>query len=71
MTRRTPASPPEQPVKWLTVPDLAEMLNVSQGLIRSLVHKRMIPHCKLGKKLVRFDPQRIAQWLGDQGIDPL
>ena len=26
--------------------------------------------CKFGK-LVRFDPKRIAQWLIDQGFDPL
>jgi excisionase family DNA binding protein len=70
MTRRTMATPPELPARWLTVADLAEMLNVSQDLIRSLVHKRLIPFCKFGK-LVRFDPKRIAQWLIDQGFDPL
>jgi len=70
MTRRTPTTPPGPPAKWLTVPDLAEMLDVSQDLIRSFVHRREIPYCKLGK-LVRFDPQRIEAWLRDHGIDPL
>ena len=70
MTRRTPATPPEPPAKWLSVPDLAEMLNVSEDLVRSFVHQRRIPYCKFGK-LVRFDPQRIAVWLRDRGIDPL
>jgi hypothetical protein len=67
MTRRTPATPPEPPATWLTVADLARMLNVSQDLIRSLVYKRLIPFCKL----VRFDPKRIDRWLIDQGFDPL
>ena len=70
MTRRAPAIPPEPPAKWLSVPDLAEMLNVSEDLVRSFVHRREIPYCKLGK-LVRFDPHLIAVWLRDRGIDPL
>jgi excisionase family DNA binding protein len=70
MTRRTPATPSEPPATWLTVRDLARLLNVSEDLVRSLVYKRLIPFCKFSK-VVRFDPQKIARWLEDQGFEPL
>ena len=57
-------------VEWLGVPELARMLNVSEDMIRSLVHQRRIPYYKVGK-LIRFDPNEIAEWLSGLRVNPL
>ena len=57
-------------VEWLGVPELARMLNVSEDMIRSLVHQRRIPYYKVGK-LIRFDPNEIAKWLSGLRVNPL
>ena len=47
----------ETSVEWLGIPELAQMLGVSEDFIRSQVQQRKIPYYKVGK-LIRFDPPR-------------
>jgi excisionase family DNA binding protein len=70
MTRSTTSSRRETPVTWLGIPELAEMLSVSEDLIRSLVHQRRIPYYKVGK-LIRFHPHEVTEWLSGLRVDPL
>ena len=68
MTRSTTSSRRE--TEWLGIPELARMLSVSEDLIRTQVHQRRIPYYKVGK-LIRFDPQEVADWLSGLRVDPL
>ena len=41
----------------------AELLGVNVGTLRSMVHRRQVPHIRMGAKLVRFDRDELEQWL--------
>jgi len=60
----------ETSVEWLGIPELAQMLGVSEDFIRSQVQQRKIPYYKVGK-LIRFDPREITQWLSGLRVEPL
>ena len=70
MRTGAPNSQRETRVEWLDIPELAQMLSVSQDFIRSQVHQRRIPYYKVGK-LIRFDPSEITQWLSGLRVEPL
>lgn len=59
----------ETSVEWLSIPELARMLRVSEDLIRSQVQQRSITYYKVGK-LIRFDPHDVRQWLDSLRVDP-
>jgi excisionase family DNA binding protein len=46
----------------LKVEEVAALLRVSVKLVYSMVETRRIPHVRIGNR-VRFDPQRLADWL--------
>lgn len=49
--------------KYLTYTQVSEYLNLPIGTVYYLVHKKSIPHVRLGKKLVRFDISEIQSWI--------
>ena len=46
----------------MKVAQVSEMIDVKEKTIYDWVHKRQIPHLKLGR-LVRFDRSEIESWL--------
>jgi excisionase family DNA binding protein len=70
MERTTTGSRHEPLAKLLGIPELAQMLGVSEDFVRSLVHQRRIPYYKVGK-LIRFDPSEVTEWLRGLRVDPL
>ena len=50
----------------LTTKQLAAFLQVREDTIRTWVAQRKIPHYKIGKKSLRFDPDEIREWLQDR-----
>jgi len=54
----------------LRIPDLAEQLGVTERFIRRLVFERRIPYLKIGK-FIRFDPEAVDDWIGDQRVPSL
>lgn len=47
MTRTNTSSRRETPAEWLGIPELAQMLSVSEDFIRAQVHQRKIPYYKV------------------------
>jgi excisionase family DNA binding protein len=70
VTEGAPNSQRETGVKWLGIPELAQMLSASEDFIRSQVHQRNVPYYKVGK-LIRFDPREITQWLSGLRVEPM
>jgi excisionase family DNA binding protein len=68
--RNNTKSRSETSVEWLGIPELAQMLGVSEDFIRSQVQQRKIPYYKVGK-LIRFDPREVTQWLSGLRVEPL
>ena len=55
--------------RFMTTPELAEYLAVSEDAIRNWVKRGEIPFSKLGRAL-RFDLLIIEQWLKVKAYDP-
>lgn len=53
----------------LTVPQLAELLQVSADWVYTQVEAGALPHTRLGKKLIRFTDEHVTQIL-DGGDRP-
>lgn len=56
--------------QMLTVQQAAERLHRSESYLFKLVAWRKIPHTKLGRR-VRFDEDRLAEWLQEHAIEPV
>jgi excisionase family DNA binding protein len=54
----------------LTIPQLAEKINVKPRTIRSWVEKRTIHFIKLPGGDIRFDPEKIDSWLSIRTVKP-
>lgn len=48
----------------LTYKQLSERLNIKTTTLYSLVARGEIPHIRIAKRIVRFDPETIDQWIG-------
>lgn len=57
------------PDPLLTYAQAAAILGLRLGTLYQLVHERRIPHVRLGRRLVRFDPSTLALWI-DAGRVP-
>lgn len=68
MTTRTEPSQPESPA-WLTIPQLADWLQITERHIRRLVAEDRIPRTKVGGR-IRFNHERIQTWLDDNSSGP-
>jgi excisionase family DNA binding protein len=47
---------------WMSFKEVCEYLSATESQIRSLVHRKKIPHCKLGR-LLRFHRPAIKEWM--------
>jgi len=68
MTKRTGASQPET-LAWLTIPQLADMLQITERHIRRLVAEDRIPVTRVGGR-IRFNHERIQAWLDNNSSGP-
>jgi len=50
----------------LTVPDMAQILEVSRSMVYNMVNSGQIPYVKVGSK-TRFIKSQIEAWLADGG----
>lgn len=41
---------------------------IGRGTLASMVSRRQIPHVRLGKRLVRFDPVELAEWIAARRV---
>ena len=48
--------------------DAADYLNLTKRHLQSLVHRRAIPHVKVGR-LIRFLPDQLDQWIGAGAVE--
>jgi excisionase family DNA binding protein len=48
---------------FLTYREAAELTGLALPTLYSKVHKREIPHYRLGKRLVRFRRDELEQWM--------
>jgi excisionase family DNA binding protein len=49
----------------------ARFLGVPIGTVYGWVHRKTIPHLRLGDRLVRFDREALTQWLESHKVAPL
>jgi len=52
---------------FMTVNEVAQLLNVAQKTIRKYVFERSIPYFKIGGH-VRFDQQKIIEWIEEREV---
>jgi excisionase family DNA binding protein len=54
--------------KRINYTDAAELIGVGVGTLRSMVHRKQVPHIRLGAKLVRFDRDELERWLNEHSV---
>lgn len=47
----------------MDISETAKFLGVSESHIYRLVNEDGIPYCRVGKKLLRFDPVKLKTWM--------
>ncbi len=53
--------------RWMTVYEVADVLEVSDWTVRRMVERGELPAVKIGKKpLIKIDRERFARWLEGQ-----
>ena len=53
----------------MTYLEAAEFLNMKLATLYSKVSRKEIPHLRLSGRMVRFDPERLAEWLKERAIE--
>jgi len=48
----------------------ADFVGLSEYTLRRYVSMGRLPHIKLGSKLVRFEPERLRQWVESRRVEP-
>ena len=56
-----------QAEEYLSVSQLALLLNVAIKTVRGWVYKKSIPHHRIGPRLIRFKKKEIEQWISKRG----
>jgi excisionase family DNA binding protein len=54
----------------LTIDELSEWLSIEKSTIYAWTSKKIIPHIKLGKKILRFRVNEILDWLSKKSVSP-
>jgi excisionase family DNA binding protein len=54
---------------FLNVEQAASFLSVSPGKIRKDLREHLIPHARIGRRIV-FDPDRLTRWVSDHAVEP-
>jgi len=55
--------------EFLTIEELSDRLGVKKTTLYSWVASGLIPHLRLGRRLIRFRKEDIDQWLESQRAD--
>ena len=55
--------------KKLGYSEAAQLIGIAVGTLYSWVHKRQVPHIRLGSRLVRFSENELVRWLSDKQIE--
>jgi excisionase family DNA binding protein len=53
--------------RYLTIEEVAEMLQVSLKTIRNWIKTKELPVIKIGSQIMRFDPEAVDEWFKEQG----
>lgn len=56
-----------EPTALLTIPEVADLLNVKERYIRHLVAQKRIPYVKIGRHL-RFHPHAIREFVESSAV---
>jgi len=48
----------------------AERLAVPIGTLRVMVSRKQVPHVRLGKRIVKFDPVKLDHWIDQHRVEP-
>ena len=54
--------------EFLTIEELSDRLGVKKTTLYSWVASGLIPHLRLGRRLIRFNKEEIDQWLEGQRV---
>jgi excisionase family DNA binding protein len=54
--------------KLLSIDELSDMLGVTKATIYSWTCKKMIPHIKLSKKVLKFREEEILAWIESRSV---
>lgn len=46
----------------------AEFLGIPAGTLRSMVHRKQVPHIRMGPQLVRFDLDELREWVSKHSV---
>ena len=49
--------------KLLTITELSDYLNIKQRTLYKYVQENYVPHIRIGRKIIRFDINKIDEWL--------
>jgi excisionase family DNA binding protein len=53
----------------ITYQEAARILGLPRGTLYALVHQNRIPHIRLGKRLVRFDENRLREFVDAHRVE--
>ena len=53
----------DRPGRMLDYAGASEITGLCRGTLASLVHRRAVPHVRIGPRLVRFDRGELEAWL--------
>lgn len=56
------------PAKLLNYQEAAALLSMPVGTLYALVHQGRIPHIRLSRRMVRFDPGELDSWLARRRV---
>ena len=51
------------PIEWVTCKEAAEHLKISEYTLRELCRNKIIPHARLGNRLLRFNIHDLDEYL--------
>lgn len=49
--------------------EAADFLNLNIGTLYSLVHKKKIPHIRMGNRIVRFSKEALDKWIAENTVE--
>ena len=57
-------------MELLTYKAASRLLGLRIGTLYSMVSRREIPHVRLGRRIVRFDPNELTEWINARRVAP-
>ncbi len=56
--------------KLLSIEELSTLLGITKSTLYSWTSRKIIPHRKLGRRIVRFEESEIMDWLSRKSVYP-